>query len=180
MSREISKGDGPYGRLPMVYFARVDKQHRLRLPSRLGLIVPWLGAREERVECLALIGPKGGLVIAPETALGRHGKILARLSKLEFSYETSREVMEYARFSATNWAIYFLREPSRYAFTLPEEARKLGLAPSSGRDAAIFVAGQILEVWPAEKWLDHIRELASDLDGLQTEVLTVTDDEDDT
>jgi hypothetical protein len=118
------------------------------------------------------------LVIAPGAVLKRHETILARLSRANFSREErSQEVTEYARFSATRWTVSLLREQSRYSLTLPEEPRKLGLAPSRGRRAAIFVAGQILEVWPAEKWLDHVRELAADLDRLQDEMIDITNDD---
>jgi hypothetical protein len=33
-----------------------------------------------------------------------------------------------------------------------------------------------VELWRAEKWIAHVRELASDLDRLQDEVLDLIDD----
>lgn len=119
-------------------------------------------------------------MIAPEGVLKNHEKVLAHISKVHFSAEeTPHEVTEYLRFSATRWEVTLLREQSRYSLTLPEEPRKLDLVPSTGGRAAIFVAGEIMELWRAEKWLDHVRELASDLDRLQDQVLDLVNGDDD-
>jgi hypothetical protein len=176
---ENLKTDGSRKRPFNVFFPQVDRQQRIRLHSSIGSIVPWLSGTEKHIECFAHLGSKGGLVIAPEGVLKNHEKVLARISKVHFSpEETPHEVTEYLRFSATRWEVTLLREQSRYSLTLPEEPRKLDLVPSTGSRAAIFVAGEIIELWKAEKWLDHVRELGSDLDRLQDQVLDLVSDDD--
>jgi hypothetical protein len=174
---ENLKTDGLRKRPFNVFFPQVDRQQRIRLHSSIGSIVPWLSGTEKHIECFARVGSKGGLVIAPEGVLKNHEKVLTHISKVLSPEETPHEVTEYLRFSATRWEVTLLREQSRYSLTLPEEPRKLDLVPSTGSRAAIFVAGEIMELWRAEKWLDHVRELASDLDRLQDDVLNLVNDD---
>jgi hypothetical protein len=47
----------------------------------------------------------------------------------------------------------------RFSVTLPAGARKMGLLPSKGSSAVVFVSGSIFEVWHADEWLAYLRSL---------------------
>jgi hypothetical protein len=67
-------------------------------------------------------------------------------------------------------------ESNRFTFTLPEGARKLDIAPARGEKAVVFIAGEILEVWHAGKWVEHIRRLIATLDDLEESALESLDE----
>jgi hypothetical protein len=154
----------------------VDRQQRIRFRSD-AFSVPWLKDDEERVECRGLVGPEGGLLVAPPHLLKRHERTLARLSRMDLSAETTpHEAIDYARLSTTQWTISIFRERSRFSINLPEEPRKLGLLPGRGQLAAVFAAGTIMEIWCADKWLTYVREKAKNIDELQEAIAADTGD----
>jgi len=83
---------------------------------------------------------------------------------------------ELARYLAAGWLVKVHVEATsrRAGFSLPEEARKLGLVPSwSSRSPSYVVAvalGETLEVWPSEQWTRYQRTLELDLEVLVGEL----------
>ncbi len=105
---------------------------------------------------------------------------MARINEMQFSLEESEpRIVDYARYAATTWKLRLRRETTRYSFTLPEEARALGVAPSAKQDAAVFAARGLLEVWPAKEWVNYVRGLAVDLDQLQDQIEELISDDGD-
>ena len=43
----------------------------------------------------------------------------------------------------------------------------------------MFVAGSIVEVWPAKEWREYVQKLAREIDQLQEQVIEHTEDEED-
>jgi UDP-2,3-diacylglucosamine pyrophosphatase LpxH len=42
---------------------------------------------------------------------------------------------------------------------LPREFRDLGLLPNQGEVAAVLILGDVLEIWSADKWVEHARDV---------------------
>jgi DNA-binding transcriptional regulator/RsmH inhibitor MraZ len=51
-------------------------------------------------------------------------------------------------------------EASRISITLPEPPRRAQQVPQSGGVVVVFGFGNILEIWDALKWHDHVRAMA--------------------
>ena len=83
---------------------------------------------------------------------------------------------ELARYLAAGWLVKVHIEATsrRVGFSLPEEARKLGLVPSwSSRVPSYVVAvalGETLELWAPDQWTRHQRDLALELETLVGEL----------
>jgi hypothetical protein len=151
---------------------KVEAQNRLRLPATLGDVLSWLDPDAPVIECVGLVGPFGGVVIAPPERVPNHERILKHIQRtpLTVAQITSR-LANYARLAACSWQFSLSREQNRYCLTLREEPRKLGLLPGPGEFAYVFASGELLEVWPAGQWLEHIRSLARDRERLGLEAL---------
>jgi hypothetical protein len=153
-------GEPPVGK---VY--KVDSQHRVELKAddELRTYLPWLTNDAGPVDRVALRGPYGGITIEDPAT------VRAALDALQAGSLTAGDAGtkqgRYARALALRWPISF--EKGRWRFTLPEEARNLGLVPSKGERAVLFVSGAIFEVWRLDRWLDHPHRVAAD------DVLTV-------
>ncbi len=155
------------------WFLTVERQHRLRIPDAAKLVIPWLSSSPGSMKCVAFVGPVGGVVLANE-------KRLEALSKLVQGHVKSRQVrvadagtswVALGRYLATSWTVTIGVESNRFTLTLPEEARKLGLAPSAGQVAVVFALDGLLEVWPANAWLAHVRSSAESIDELRQAVI---------
>jgi len=46
---------------------------------------------------------------------------------------------------------------------LPREFRDLGLLPNTGEIAAVFILGEVLEIWRSEKWVEHVLDVRKNL-----------------
>ena len=68
--------------------------------------------------------------------------------------------MDVARLLATAWLVRVDVESSRISITLPEPPRRAQQVPQSGGVVVVFGFGNILEIWDALKWHDHVRETA--------------------
>jgi hypothetical protein len=161
-----------------LWIRRVEQENRLRLPRLFGRIIPWIG-ESYRVDCVAFLGRKGGLSVAPMPSLRRHKAAVERLRRIRFTPEgTAEQLIEYARYAATNWPVTVRQESGRYTVTLPEEPRNIGLLPSTGGYAAVFAIDDILEIWPAKDWVAHIRDSEASLERLRDQIDQLIDGDD--
>jgi len=48
----------------------------------------------------------------------------------------------------------------RFSVTLPEPPRRALQLPQAGGTVVVFGFGEVLEIWDALKWHDHVRALA--------------------
>ena len=142
---------------------KVEAQNRVRLPRDVVAAVSWLREASASVECLAItLGSSGGLLICPETAMPRHLEVLTKLQDRPITVgDTTSRIVECARMIATRWNVVVSWEKRRFSLALPRGARDLKVAPSTGQTAFVFAAGEILEVWPGEEWVRHVRPLAA-------------------
>ena len=148
------------------------------MPSEVGTIVKWLGSTA--VECVARIGPLGGLWIEPDE--GRIAKLPSAIEKYSAEH-TPEEPWEFPmsleQYVASIWTVKLTPEGggggesvNRYSFYLPEEAIKLGLVPGPGKSAAVYASRNTLCVWTREAWvrsgIKTARKLTELIDQLGT------------
>jgi len=141
----------------------VEDQHRVRLPlAEIRIVVPWLNAEPGKVECVATLGPTGGIQIAPAAAHERLRRsfIDALGDSPPRSSESGQKWVDAARYLATTWRISISIESGRISFTLPEQIRRAQLLLGAGGTVTVFGFGEILEVWETIKWHDHVRSIA--------------------
>jgi hypothetical protein len=74
--------------------------------------------------------------------------------------ESPRKWVDVARLLATAWLFPVNIEASRISITLPEPPRRSQQVPQSGGAVVVFGFGNILEIWDALKWHDHVRATA--------------------
>jgi DNA-binding transcriptional regulator/RsmH inhibitor MraZ len=74
--------------------------------------------------------------------------------------DSSEAWVEVARLLATVWRIAIHVEPNQIRFTVPEQIRRAEQLPPSGGTVVVFALGNILEIWDALKWHDHVRGAA--------------------
>jgi hypothetical protein len=149
-----------------------EDRHRLRLPKQLVAAISWLTASQEDLPCLGMVGARGGMTICSLSLLGTRSKLIKKLSPQQLRRNTAgSELLDYARYAATSWSLTLSVEASRRALYLPEEARKLRLVPSGGELAAVFAAGEILEVWTAPDWIAHLRAVGRNVGRLEETAL---------
>ncbi len=140
----------------------VDPYNRIRLPLDVGDIVRWISVKSENLECTGTPGPWGGIQLAPLTD---HQDGVQRLAEavgdtLPSASESPQRWVDVARFLATAWLIPISVEASRISITLPEPPRRAQQLPQSGGTVVVFGFGDILEIWDALKWHDHVRATA--------------------
>jgi hypothetical protein len=151
--------DTPY----RVWLVEVDEYNRIRVPlSEITTVVPWLKDESESLDCVGTPGPAGGVQIEPraaqETLARRYIEALG--GSLVESSESGKQWVETARLLATGWRLVISVEKTRINITLPEPMRKARLVPEAGALAVVFGFGEILEVWDAARWHDHVRIVA--------------------
>ncbi len=171
----MSRGDQKIGEAPYrLWRVLVEEQHRVRLPlGEVRTVVPWLSLEPGTVDCVGTLGPVGGIQIAPATTHERlsRGFIEALGDSTARSSESSQRWMDLARYLATTWPIPISVESSRISFTLPEPIRRAQLLPGAGGTVTVFGFGEILEVWEAVKWHDHVRSIAKTMPSSVSEGL---------
>jgi len=74
--------------------------------------------------------------------------------------ESPQKWVDAARLLATSWLVLVSIEASRISITLPEPPRRAQQVPQSGGTVVVFGFGNILEIWDALKWHDHVRTTA--------------------
>lgn len=140
----------------LLKMVKVDSRHRLFLPTGIGGMVGWIGDGE--VDCWAYVSA-GGVSLVPAVRDELHGRLAAALSTRRLALdEAAMELGDVVRFAASSWPVSIDRQ---LRLTLPEDARKLGLVPGAGQHAAVFASGDVLEIWPAAAWKEHMSALTS-------------------
>jgi hypothetical protein len=144
-----------------VWVATIEKQNRIRLNKDIQDVVPWLKKDPGSIDCIGTLGPAGGLQIEPlishETLRSEFIKALGNAAPT--SSESGDEWVEAARFLASSWRIVASLESNRVSINLPEPTRRLLRLPEVGGTVAVFGFGEILEVWDAIVWHEHVRLL---------------------
>jgi len=140
----------------------VDEHNRIRLPLEIRAVVPWIDVKTGHIECVAMPGPCGGIQVAPFTdhreVVGPFAEAIADTPPS--AQDSPQKWVDVARLLATAWLVTINLEASRISFTLPEAARRSQQTPQSGGAVVVFGFGNILEIWDALKWHDHVRETA--------------------
>jgi hypothetical protein len=159
----MSRGDykiagGPFE----IWIAEVEDQNRIRLPIEIRTTVPWIKAESGTIECVGIPGSAGGVQLEPlatHEAL-RNPFIEALGDAPPLSSESGKKWVEAARLLATSWRMTVSIESSRISITLPEPTRRAQQLPGAGGTVVVFGFGEILEIWDAVKWHDHVRAVA--------------------
>jgi hypothetical protein len=146
-----------------VWHLEVDPSNRLRVPlAEIQAIVPWLKGESQALDCVAIPGPSGGVQVEPfvahEMRARSYTEALGDFSPR--SAESGQSWVETARLLATSWRVTISVESSRINITLPEPVRRAKQVPEAGGLAVVFGFGEILEIWDAVKWHDHVRSVA--------------------
>jgi hypothetical protein len=140
----------------------VEAAHRIRVPREIADVVSWLDAKGDGIECVGLPGPAGGMQIQP---LGAHDDEVRRITDAlggvppSFS-DADQKWMDTSRLLATVWALTIRFESTRFSLTVPEPPRRAQILPQPGGMVVVFGFGEILEIWDAAKWHEHVRAVA--------------------
>ncbi len=154
-----------------LWVRRVGTQHRIRLHGEAAETVKWLkGKAGFAIDCIARLGPAAQLQILPKDReeAAKH-KLNSSLKAAPPNVdEIAAPWTELARYFATGWTIpcSFEEKSNRFTFVLPKEARDLGIVPGENEVVAIFSTGEILEVWPAREWTQHVAKISSNLNQI--------------
>jgi len=140
------------------WVVEVDDYNRIRLPLNVRAIVRWIELKGKQ-ECIGIPGSRGGIQVAPLTEHQEHVRRLAEAiaDKPPSASESPRDWVEVARLLATAWPVTVHVEATRISITLPEPPRRAQQVPPAGGIVVVFGFGDILEIWDAVKWHDHIR-----------------------
>lgn len=85
--------------------------------------------------------------------------------------DTGTSWLRLARHIAAAWTVKIGVEKSRFSVTLPEEARKLRVAPQGGTLAVVFAINAILEIWRADQWCEYIRQSTGSFEKIKLTAL---------
>jgi DNA-binding transcriptional regulator/RsmH inhibitor MraZ len=140
----------------------VDENNRVPLPLEIRDVVPWIDVKTGQIECVGMPGPSGGIQVAPLTV--HRQEVLAFAEAIAETApspsESPQKWVDVARLLATAWLMPVSIEASRIRITLPEPPRRAQQVPQSGGTVVVFGCGNILEIWDALKWHDHVRVTA--------------------
>jgi len=147
---------------PLVRLYTVEDAHRIRLADKEltdGVLVPWL-IPHQGAERIAIVGSRGGVAVRDPKELEAPLARLREKGSLGEEQGGSRR-MDAARYLGSRWRLTFTWEEreGRFSVTLPSGARKLGLLPSKGSPAVVFVFDSLFEIWCADDWLAYLRSL---------------------
>jgi DNA-binding transcriptional regulator/RsmH inhibitor MraZ len=159
----MPRGDQRIPDLPFrTWVVTVDEYNRIRLPLEIRTVVPWIDMKTGQIECASMPGPSGGIQVAPLTDHRQH--VLPFVESIgetpPSSLESPQKWVDVARLLATAWLMRVDVEASRISITLPEPPRRAQQVPQSGGVVVVFGFGNILEIWDALKWHDHVRAMA--------------------
>lgn len=151
-----------------IWVLTVQDQHRVRFfREEAASCLPWLNNQASPIRCIGTVGAAGGLLVSPEGAVPQMDEwrqaLDESLRERPFSTtELSSRWLELTRYFATAWPLTIHREAlagerERLSLQLPEEIRTAGIVPSATAPVVLFAAGSILEVWPLQAWLEHVR-----------------------
>ncbi len=152
-------------------------RQRLRFSRDMTLVIPWLTTNQKSVDgesksidCVCYISGAGGVVIEPShdfKTIRRSFEARMPARALRAS-DTGTSWLRLARYVAAAWPIQIGVEESRFSLTLPEEARKLGIAPQGGELAVLFAYDAILEIWRIEQWCEYTRQTTASLEQIKS------------
>jgi hypothetical protein len=142
---------------------QVEEQNRIRVSlSEISPVISWLDIEPGSIECIAMPGPAGGVQIEPfdsqETLRQRFIKAVRQDPPR--SSESGQAWIEVARLLAAHWKLTINVEKYRINIHLPEPIRKGLQLPGFPGRVVVFGLGEILEVWDAVRWYEHIRQLS--------------------
>jgi hypothetical protein len=159
----------PYG----IWVETVEQQNRIRLPKDIQDMVPWLQTEDTTIECTGMPGPVGGLQVQPFAADDDLRKAFVNTvgSVPVTSAESGQPWTEAARLLASSWRIRVSVESSRVNIPLAEPIRQLLALPSAGGIVVVFGFGEIIEVWDASAWREHVRRLAKEKVSILSEAI---------
>jgi len=148
----------------------VDPGNRLRLPPETADHVPWL--KEDLRKAYMLLGHHGGVQVLRDSVPG--GKeaqqiVSALKDSLPKVDEAGTQMMRLMRYQLTRCEVEFSED--RYGIVLPREFRNMGLLPNQGEAAAVFILGDVFEIWCADKWAEHIRGVRDKLSEITEQAL---------
>jgi hypothetical protein len=141
----------------------VEEKNRVRIAlDEINTVVPWIDVKTGQIECVGMPGPHGGVQVTPLTDHRQdvHPFADAVAETPPSASESSQKWVDVARFLATAWLISINVEARRISITLPEPPRRAQQLPQSGGAVVVFGFGNILEIWDALKWHDHVRVTA--------------------
>jgi DNA-binding transcriptional regulator/RsmH inhibitor MraZ len=148
----------------------VDQNNRVRLPLEIRTVVSWMSVRSRQLECVGMLGPVGGVQLTP---LAMHQEDVRRLTEAITNAprpsDSTEKWMDVARFLATAWPMPINIEANRITITLPEPTRRAQQLPQVGGAVVVFGFGEILEIWDALKWHEHVRATARRKDAAISE-----------
>lgn len=150
------------------WFRRMEAQFRIRVGTDLADYVGWITASPGfRIGCCGFIGPHKQLQLSPKLPGEDVAKILREsLIRMGTLAQDSRtQWLRFARFRASSWNIScaFEEASSRFTITFPKELRELGIPALDGQEVCVFGMSNTLEVWSAEKWLEHVQQTSKEI-----------------
>jgi len=155
MKRLRFLGLGPGGAL---LIHTVDPGNRLRLPPETAEHVPWL--KETSRKAYMFPGHHGGVQVLRDSIPGGKGaqQIVSTVqNSLPKAEEAGTEWMRLMRYQLTRCEVEFSED--RYGIVLPREFRDMELLPNHGQFVAVLILGEVLEIWRADKWAEHVRDV---------------------
>jgi DNA-binding transcriptional regulator/RsmH inhibitor MraZ len=140
----------------------VEEKNRVRLPREITTVVPWIDLKTEQTECVGVPGPFGGIQVMPLADYQQDVQPFADaiVEMPPRASESPQKWVDVARLLATAWLVPVNVEAGRITITLPEPPRRAYQVPQSGAAVVVFGFGNILEIWDALKWHDHVRATA--------------------
>jgi hypothetical protein len=159
----VPRSDSPITIDPFrTWIITVDQYNRIRLPLDVGDVVSWVNVKPGKIECIGTPGPAGGVQLVPRMEHEHDGRRLAKAmgGAPPSASESSQRWVDLARLLATAWIIPVNVEANRLSITLPEQPRRAQQLPQAGAAGLVFGFGEILEIWDAIKWHDHVRTTA--------------------
>jgi hypothetical protein len=140
----------------------VDPYNRIRLPLDVCNVVSWVNIKPGNIECVGTPAPAGGVQLVPRTEYEKDSLRLANAmgGAPPSPSESSQKWVDVARLLATAWLISLSVEGNHISITLPEPPRRAQQLPNAGEIGLVFGFGEILEIWDAIKWHDHVRTMA--------------------
>ena len=139
----------------------VSESHRIRPPREISAVVAWIDLAQPRIDCVASLGPMGGVQVEPFSSYEREARQFAAAigTVRPSAVESRRKWTNAARVLATAWRISLNVEENRIGIILPEPLRRAQELPDSGGTVVMFGLGEILEIWDVAKWNDFVRSV---------------------
>jgi len=178
----MPRGSGSYKNTtyPNAFHAwvvKVVEKNRIRPPKELADVISWLNTETgNSIDCLARLGPFGGLQIFPlnentEKVPNKIAKSLDIFSPR--AEEASQNRIKFAHYLSFTWRVKLTYQPreKRFELVLPEEPRKLQYVPEQNEYAIVFASGEIFEIWHQRDWVKHVREVIENQQVILPEAL---------